>query len=140
MGTTRKLAIKAYRSTHPEPKPKRELRSVQAPGSFLGLAVACAASCIGGASADYRTERDPKEDKNAFIAFGTVTVALIGIMALAALTQKMINLFNRLPVSHRIAPMSNRILPLPQVEIELYATTTNPKTPLALTGVREAFI
>ena len=131
MGTTRKLAIQAYQSTHPEPK--KELRSVQAPGQFFGMTVAFAASCIQGASADYSTERDPKEDKNAFIAFGSVTVALIGIVALAALTQKMINLFNRLPVSHRIAP-------LVQVELELHATTTNPKTPLALTGVREAFI
>ena len=160
MGTTRKLAIKAYQEANPQPKVQKEAKSVVS-GSFFGTSVAYAAaalSTLSGAAATNSTEstmdfvaptRFSHSDTSltAPIIIGVATGAAIVGIAVAFVGYRMIRACG---TGHQVAPLNDVIIannpsnnPLwegSDVAIEMEAPGINPKTPVVLTGVKEAFI
>ena len=158
MGTTRKLAIKAYQEAHPQPKVQKEVKSVVS-GSFFGTSVAYAAaalSTISGAAAqnitlapstlDFAATAAPQDLSPAIIIGVASGVAIVAVGA-AFVGYRVIRACG---TGHRVAPLNDVIIannpannPLwvgSDVAIELEAPGINPKAPVVLTGVKEAFI
>ena len=154
MGTTRKLAIAAYQATHPQANKQTK---PLVPGSFLGMGVALAASCITGASAQNDTNLGPGMtgggyvytppaatlDITAFAVLGAAAGVAIIVGCTALICHKAVNKF---ATGARIEPLSDVIVyNNPGYEVlgiayEAQAPATNPRTPAALLGVKEGFV
>ena len=158
MGTTRKLAIKAYQETNLPAKVQKEAKPVVS-GSFFGTSVAYAAaalSTISGAAAqnftvllpDERGQGDgiyraPPVDVTALVVVGATSGAALLAVGTAYVLYRA---FRTIGTGHQIAPLSDVVVlnnpgsEVPQIAIEMQAPAINPKTPAVLIGVKEAFV
>ena len=151
MGTTRKLAIKAFQETHPELKPKPVTRTC-APGQFLGMTVAFAASCITGASAQNGTNvtLGPPiiPDETGFgptnspvdnVGFGPLIASMSGGLLVVIASFVGYRIAMHFASNARVEPLrdavviSNPVVQSPEVVLEMKAPAINPTTPVALT-------